>query len=78
MEQIVKNKNKLAVERFNTANKDFGLCWKFQEKRAGEESRAADWKRKGVMKELQSQERKDPSTQDVVIEWVSKELLNVA
>lgn len=60
------------------ANKDFGLYWKFQKKRAGEESRGADLKRKGIMKELQSQERRDPSTQDVLIEWVSKELLNVA
>ena len=60
------------------ANKDFGLYWKFQKKGAGEESRGADLKRKGIMKELQSQERRDPSTQDVLIEWVSKELLNVA
>ena len=78
MEQIVKNKNKLAVERFNTANKGFGLCWKFQKKRAGEDSKAADLKRKGIMKELLSQDRKDPSAQDVLIEWVSKQLLNVA
>ena len=35
-------------------------------------------KRKGIMKELLSQDRKDPSAQDVLIEWVSKQLLNVA
>lgn len=48
----------------------------FRKNRAGEDSRAADLKRKGIMKELQSQERKDSSTQDVFLEWVSKELLN--
>ena len=42
------------------------------EKRAGEDSRAADLKRKGIMKELQSQERKDSSRQDVFLVWFLK------
>lgn len=43
---------------------------------AGEESRAIDLKRKGIIERIAK--RKGSSTQDVLIGWVSKELPNVA
>lgn len=42
---------------------------------AGEESRAVDLKRKGIIERIAK--RKGSSTQDVLIGWVSKELPNV-
>lgn len=57
------------------ANKDFGLYWKFQKKRAGEESRCR-FEEKGNNERIAK--REETQAQDVLIEWVSKELLNVA